>query len=356
MKIENKAKRDRNSKNFWGGISMNTKKITRILILTFLFCGLAALPSIAATYNWQLAHHRSTEAEIHQDLLDFAEQVKEATNGQMVITIMGAGQLGSWEIAQERVSMGDFAMTVAPFATAVDKRLEVVTLPALVRDWNSVAKTFVMGSPFVNLILSWGEKQNLTILAPYPFYLGGIGFTKEIERPEDSSLRRGLKIRIPPAAAWRYMIEGLGYIATPIAWSDVFTSLQTRVIDGVSGGGAEAYTTSGFNDVLKSYLPANTHFEVWFVLVNTKQFNALPEDIKKALSDAALALQNKRLKEGPEEEEFWEKRMEEDGVKVYKLTEDQIKAYHKIIQDSCWEETRKIVGAEVFDQAIGLIE
>lgn len=323
-----------------------------------LLCSTLSSGSYAAakTYNWKLAHTRSPESQLHKDMLEFAEKVKAGTDGCLNISIMGSGQLGNWSIAQERVAMGNFEMTMSPVASAVDKRLECVILPAGIRDWKTAVEKFVVGSPFMDLVFSWAEEQNLTFLAPYPFYLGGLGFTKEIEKPQDPTVKRGRKIRIPEMTSFRHMVEGLGYIPTPVAWTDVFPALQTGVVDGITGGGAEAYYTSGFADVLKAYLPINSHFEVWFMMVNAHKFKALPPDIQYVLKRESVALQNKRLEEGPKETAKWEQSLRDAGVTVYELTDEQIEAYHKIMREASWPAARKIIGEEVFDKVSGLLQ
>ena len=329
----------------------------RFAVFLGILVGLS-LPAAASakTYNWKLAHHRSPEAQVHKDLLEFSEKVKQGTDGKVNISIMAGGQLGSWTVAQERVAMGNFEMTIAPMATAVDKRMECALLPAAVLDWETASKKFVAGSPFLELISTWALEQNLQILAPYPFYLGGIGFTREIETPENPALNRGFKVRIPEMVSFRLMVQGLGYIPTPIAMTDTFPALQTGVVDGISGGGAEVYYTGGLADVLKAYLPANTHFEVWFMLVNPKKFASLPKEYQDVIRKESIALQNKRLKEGPNEEQKWEKALSDKGVKVYNLTPEQLAAYQKIMRDSSWEAIRKVVGAKAFDEAVSLLQ
>lgn len=332
-------------------------KFFGILFLAIAVFSFAAFPAHAAkTYKWKIAHTRSPEAQVHKDLVEFAQKVEDATEGRMKISVMSGGQLGSVEVAQERVAMGNFAMAMAPVATAIDKRFEITILPGLIPSWEKAAKNLVRGSEFINLLSSWSEEQNLTIVASYPFYIGGLAFTSVIDEPGNPELNRGLKVRIPPMVAFRHMNEGLGYIPTPITWTDVFPSLQTGVIDGVSGSGAEGYTTSGFTDVLKSYLPINTHFEVWFLLVNSEMWKDLPDDIRNVITDEAVKLQNTRLVKGPNEMKHWEQQMRDKGLVVFDLTDAEIAAYHKVIKDSCWEATREVVGAEAFDEAISKLK
>ncbi|MEI8598191.1 hypothetical protein P4S64_13260 [Vibrio sp. M60_M31a] len=45
--------------------------------------------------------------------------------------------------------------------------------------------------------------------------------------------------------------------------------MQTGVVDGVIGSGAEGYYAS-FRDVTKTYIPLNTHFELWYLLINSE--------------------------------------------------------------------------------------
>lgn len=334
----------------------NYPKIYAVLVSCLLLILASMSSADAKEYTWKLAHTRSTESQIHKDMLEFAEKVRVATNGQMEISVMPSGQLGDWTIAQERVAMGNFEMTLSPMAAAVDKRMEITYIPGLTGSWKGVGENLVKGAPFIEMLSKWAEEQNLTILAPYPCYLGGIGLTKEIDNPGDPSLKRGIKLRIPDVSSHRAMVSGLGYIPTPIPWTDVFASLQTGVVDGVEGGGAEAYFTSGFSDILKAYLPINTHFELWFCLVNTKKFQALPKGIQNSILRAAVEIQNKRLIDGPKEKKHWEDKLTKAGIKVYKLTDKQIAAYNKVIRETSWPITRETVGADVFDKAIKLLK
>ncbi len=326
------------------------------LFLAVLMVLCFAATASAQTYKWKLAHTRSPENQTHKDLLEFAEKVKQGTNGDVQITIMSGGQLGNWVVAQERVAMGNFEMTIAPFATAVSKRMEVLLLPALVKNWEDVSKNMVVGSPFIDLISKWSMEQNIEVLGTYPSYFGGLGLTKDIENPGDPSIKRGLKVRIPELASFRLLVGGLNYIPTPIAYTDVFPALQTGVVEGIAGAGAEPLYTGGFADVLKSYLPVSTHFEIWFLMVNPEKLAKLPKEYQEVVRKEAIAMQNKRLKDAPGIEKHWEEEMAKKGVKVYEISPEQLSAYQKAMRDSSWDEIRKIVGEEAFDKATSLLK
>lgn len=65
-----------------------------------------------------------------------------------------------------------------------------------------------------------------------------------------------------------------------MALNDCFTSLQTGVIDGMIGSGAEGYYSS-YRDVAKYYLPYNDHFEVWYLYINMDKWNEMSKNSRK---------------------------------------------------------------------------
>ncbi|MDZ7811262.1 MAG: hypothetical protein U5L11_16025 [Arhodomonas sp.] len=66
---------------------------------------------------------------------------------------------------------------------------------------------------------------------------------------------KGIKVRVPGIKSFQLTGEALGYIPSPIPFSEAFTAIQTGVVDGVIGSGAEGYYQS-FRDVTKAYYPS----------------------------------------------------------------------------------------------------
>ena len=71
--------------------------------------------------------------------------------------------------------------------------------------------------------------------------------------------------------------QALGYISTPLAFSEAFTAMQTGIVNGVLGSGAEGYYSS-FRDLTKFYLPVNSHFEMWFLYVSEASWKKLSDN------------------------------------------------------------------------------
>ncbi len=103
----------------------------------------------------------------------------------------------------------------------------------------------------------------------------------------------GIKVRVPGVKAFQLLGEALGYIPSPIPFSEAFTAVQTGVVDGVIGSGAEGYYVS-FRDVTTTYVPANTHFEVWYMIISNESLAALSDEDQATLKEEAASFEATR--------------------------------------------------------------
>jgi len=65
--------------------------------------------------------------------------------------------------------------------------------------------------------------------------------TKEPRALEIPTFPRTSKIRVPPIKSFEVTAQALGFLATPIPWADTFTAMQSGIVNGAIGGGAEGY-------------------------------------------------------------------------------------------------------------------
>lgn len=189
------------------------------------------------------------------------------------------------------------------------------------------------------------------MLAAYPVYFGGISLNTDAVNPGDPSKSNGIKVRVPGIKSFQLTGEALGYIPSPIPFSDAFTAIQTGVVDGVIGSGAEGYYAS-FRDVTKTYIPANTHFEVWYMIISNSSLADMSDAEKAALMDAAKSFEATRWDVAEVDQGKNEKRLADDlGTKVIELTDEQLAAMAAKVQKDVWPKVLEDIGVE-WGQAI----
>ncbi|MBJ7552828.1 TRAP transporter substrate-binding protein DctP [Marinomonas spartinae] len=332
---------------------MTIKKLKKWTLITSV-CLFAAAPLYATTLK--LSHVRPEGATIDVDVRHFADDVAKATNNKIKIQVYPASALGDYTLVQQRVGLGAVDMAVQPPSSSVDKRFQIVYLPYLVNNWAEAKKVFAPNSPLRNTVSQLYAKQGIKVLAGWPVYFGGISLNKYVANAADPNVKKGIKLRVPPVKAFQLTADDIGYIGSPLPFSEAFTAVQTGVVDGVMGSGAEGYYAS-FRDVTKYYLPLNTHFEMWYLIINQETFDDLNKQEQNALMTAAAKFESARWESAEADQKRNEQLLVKAGATILPVTDQQIEETSKIVRQKVWPVVIKDMGAKwadgVLDKAIG---
>ncbi|RTR01474.1 TRAP transporter substrate-binding protein DctP [Halomonas nitroreducens] len=315
----------------------------------------AAMTTVAEATTLKLSHVRPQDTAIDTAAQAFADDVSTATDGELTVRLFPANALGDYTVVQERVGLGAVDMAVQPPSSGADKRFQLAYLPYLVRSWEDAEQVFADGASMREEVESIYADQNIHVLAAWPVYFGGVALNSEVENAADPTVDKGAKLRVPPMKSFQLMADNIGFIGSPLPFSDAFTAVQTGVVDGVMGSGAEGYYAS-FRDVTNYYLPLNTHFEMWYLLINQDIYDELDEAQQQALSQAAERFEAARWEGAEADQARNEQLLEEAGATIVPVSDEQIAAHAEIVRDTVWPVILEDIGADwansVLDDAI----
>ncbi|MCL1821847.1 MAG: TRAP transporter substrate-binding protein [Prolixibacteraceae bacterium] len=198
----------------------------------------------------KLGHGLPTDHPVHQAMEFMAQRTKELSNGKLQIEIYPAGQLGSEMQCVELVQIGSLAITKVSAAAmeSFSEDYKVFGLPYIFRSRQHGFN--VLNSDVGRDLLLAAEKKWIRGLCYYD--AGSRSFytkSKPIEKPEDLS---GLKIRVMQSVTAVEMIRILGGAATPISYGELYTALQSGVVDGAENNPPSLYTSRHY-EVCKYY-------------------------------------------------------------------------------------------------------
>ena len=318
------------------------------IAVSFLFLAGNAVAA-EKSYTWKVAHIRPAGSEIDKEITWFADEIRKATNGRIDIQIYGSNQLGDYTVVQEKIGIGAVEMGIMSAASNVDKKLLAYTLQYVVPNYELAKKNYASGTPFAEYIAKLYKKQNIKVLGYWPVYFGGIGLLKEPANPTDPTAPKNLKVRVPTMKTWETLANSFGYQATPLPFSEFFTAAQTGIVNGIFGGGAENYHVS-FQDLIKCYIAANTHFECWPFTINLELYESLSEADRKLLNEKARELETRRWAKVEADQDKYVDLMEKAGTKVYRLTDEQLNEFAKVGRKASWDEFKKVVGDKAFEE------
>ncbi len=214
----------------------------------------------------------------------FAELVEEKTGGEITLQMFHGGTLGSQPDAIEQVRLGGLAIgnfnlgPIGPIAAEAN----VVSLPFIFKDTDHMFR--VLNGEAGDMIAAGMAEKGLVPLAWYDagarsFYNGD----KPINTPEDVV---GMKVRVMNNDLYSGMISKLGGNPSPMAFSEVYQSLKTGVVDGAENNWPSYESTGHFE--VAGYYSLSQHLIIpECVCVNADAWNALSDEMKAAVTEAA---------------------------------------------------------------------
>jgi tripartite ATP-independent transporter DctP family solute receptor len=278
--------------------------LTLALILGF---GISVQAKEWKGWNIHVAGYPNTIA-----LDKFAELVSQKSGGKMSLKMYHSGTLGSQPDAIEQVRMGGLEIanfSLGPLGPIVPEA-NVVSLPFIFKNTDHVWR--VLDGKAGDKIKSGLEKKGLISLA---WYDGGsrsfYNSIKPIHTPADV---KGLKVRVMGNDLYSGMISALGGNPSPMAFSEVYQSLKTGVVDGAENNWP-SYESTGHYEVAPFHSNSQHLIIPEVVAVNAAVYNKLSADEQKILKEAAeesALLQRKLWKE---REKASEKTVMAAGVK-----------------------------------------
>lgn len=218
-----------------------------------------------------------------------AEEVKEKTGGRICIEVFPSSQLGEEKDTIEQTQFGVIDMVRASFGTFNDivPETQIFSLPYLFR--SSEHMYAVMDGPIGEELAAVFEQYDLIALA---YYDGGARSFYNSQKPIQSiDDLEGMKFRVMQNDVFVDMMSALGANATPMPYGEVYSSIQTGVIDGAENN-YPSFDSSGHAEVAK-YFTLDEHLMVPELVAISKVTwdNMTPEDqaiLREAAKNSAV--------------------------------------------------------------------
>ncbi|MEJ8472548.1 TRAP transporter substrate-binding protein [Roseibium algae] len=260
-------------------------KFTRGVLLAGATGILAASAAEAADYTAKIGHLESDQQSRNIYLQKVAELVKERTKGEVEFQIFPSGQLGNQREMTEAVQLGVLEATVSPaaFIGGFNPAVSILDIPFLLPADAEKAQKLREG-PFGAALLESFSSKGVVGVALWPNGLKNFTSNKPLDNLEDFA---GQKFRVMDSKILIEQFDALGASAIALPFGELYTSLQTGVVDGQENP-LDTIQRMKFNEVQK-YLVVSEHGAMEdVVLFNPTWWNNLPADYQ-AIITAAFA-------------------------------------------------------------------
>ncbi len=278
------------------------------------------------------AHSLPITHPVHLGILEMQKSLSEKSGGKLQIKIFPDGQLGTEREVLELLQIGSIALTKVSAASMSNFAPEygVLGVPYLFRDSEHLFE--VLEGDIGKGILAGGTEYLLRGLCFYDagsrsFYTAA----EPVKTPEDL---KGLKIRVMNDQMSVNMVNALGASATPMAYGELYTALQQRVVDGAENN-IPSFVTSNHYEICKYYSIDEHTLTPDVVVIGTKYWDNLTDQEKEWLQAAAKESVEKQKR-------FWKETIAEN-MKVLEAANVQFFEPDK----SLFSEKAKVVTEEL---------
>ena len=248
----------------------------------------AAVHALSAEFTIRLGHLANTEHTWHKACLKFKEIAERETGGRAVIEVYPNDELGKELEVVNMIHGGLAEMVISSDSLAnYAPALTIIAVPYMVRDMDHLAK--VLKSEVADIIRKeLVEKAGLRPMATFMRNPRNLTSNRPISKPADLN---GLKLRISNVPLHVAVWEALGAKPVPMAFAEVFTSLQQGVIEGQENP-LDLIKSASFFEVQK-YLNESEHQVGWiYLLIGEDYWQTLPKDVQAALEKAGREAEN----------------------------------------------------------------
>ena len=294
------------------------------------------------------------ESGQHAWAVIFKEAVESGSGGKLEVRILGNNAAGNERQQLERVQNGINQMALVSEITQpfFFKPALVFGMPFLFS--SSEVAWEVLDGPF-------GQRYNEAFFKATGVRIVGhieSGFRSlfnskhPVKSPEDL---KGMKIRTGENAVHMAMIRALGANPTPISWTEVYTALQQKVVDGMENPPGLFFAMKFYEQ--QKFLTLNRHlYSIHTAMINERFFQGLPADLRGlVLSSAHLATTIGRSQAYLLERSAVDK-LRKQGIEVYTPTPQEFDRFRQLGRPPAEQLVRKEIGNEWVDAAVQAVD
>lgn len=269
-------------------------KTLKSAVLAALLAGTAGM-AIAQEITLRATANSNENDEDYDGLVVFKNYVENASNGAIAVELFVGTQLcakGDECLAGVADGSIDIYISTSGGAAGLFPYIQVLDLPYLMSD-DRVAEEVLTGTEFTKglrdmALADSGNKIRLMTIGNTGGWRNYANTKRRVAGPADLA---GLKMRTVPADLPQFLATTLGAAPTPIPWPELFTSLQTGVVEGTANGITDVMSMK-FTDAGVKYMTLDGHSYMGaFWWMGQDRFASLTDTQKQIVVDGFAALQ-----------------------------------------------------------------
>lgn len=284
----------------------------------------------------------------------FVDLVEKGSNGSINIKVFYANSLGSQDVIMNGLMDGSVDFSFEYLDSTYAPASDIAGLPYIASNFKELEYLFSEGSNMYSMIeKSFGE-TGVKLLGMYIPGFSGLA-VKNIPEDYNTCAPKTKPVRIWNSNPAIEAYQAMGYNCVAIDWSDTYTSIQTGIVDGCAGQTAVGVHTF-IRDIVKYYIPYMYGPDYVHFVISQKTFDALTPEQQEVITSAAKQVLSEVFANLETMENDAMKQLEEDGIEILPLTDDERNAIAAEVREAVWQSQAEVFGQEAIDSLYADLE
>lgn len=313
--------------------------------------GLGAASQAQAVSLKLVSESASENSPTGRSLAYWGEKIQEYSNGEIDVKLYYQNQLGGQQEVFDLFMGGAVDGMLTWPMTNYDKRMGLVYTPYMLTDWDDALEAYTEGGWLFSLVEEIMEDNNVTFLGPWPEGFNGIATSGQCVSDISDKEKSNLKLRAIPVYPFPQVVQALGYQTASVDWTELYTALQTGVVDGDSGN-VIYHDYEYFRDILDCYVRTKHMFMTAMYIMNSDSFNQLSEEHQEAIRKASIDAVNQQFLDAQTTDNEYVEKAKAAGMRYVEPSADELNEMVTVVRETIWPKMGETISNKVMDTVI----
>lgn len=280
---------------------------------------------------------------------DLIEESTKGTDDEIKVKVFYGDELGGQTEVFDLFMAGDVHLILTWPYSNYDKRMGLSYAPYMFTSWEQAKEAYSTGGWLSDINVEVYDELGIKYFGAWPEGFAGVATRGEYATSIDEASAKKLNVRTPPNFPFPQTMQALGYQTAAIDWGEVFTAIQTGVVDG-DAGNIIYWDYEYFRDVLDYYVRTKHAFIAGNLSMNKETWAELSPNQQKAVADAAEKVMTKQFEEAKKSDQHYVDLAVKSGMKYVEPSDEEVKIMAKVVRDKVWPLLDDEYGKKIMDE------
>lgn len=276
----------------------------------------------------------------------WAKEIEAATNGDLKFEIFYQNELGGQQEVFDLLMAGDVDLMLNWPMTSYDKRISLIYTPYMFTDWSEALTAYGKDGWLSSALAGVYADAGLKYLGAWPEGFNGVGTKGGHATTVEAA--KTFKVRVPPVSPFTETIAAMGYQTATIDWGELYSAIQTGVVDGDSAN-VIFYDFKYFGDVLTDYVHTRQQFLTGILTANMESWDKLSPEQQQAVAAGAEKVMLAQFEAAKRADDGYVEEWKKLGHKYVELTDEEMASLRRTVRETVWPQMEALIGADLLD-------